>query len=308
MTRVSRHPARARAGGQNQNEGHTARVGWRTRGAPVGGGMHQAPRGKSSGFQAPSEQPSPEEQELRFKRVELRRLHLYAAHLESSLETMRTQLEAFAFRRVFRLGRTYRRIDQLELRTTELVLARDPGNPVLHRRVQEARAQLRRSQEAPCDAEEPCPPVAKSIPPDLKALCREAAQRFEQTLAESDADGQLTHAFMVRLTAACGRRDIDAIRGLIATWEAQHGSHAAISSAEQLRLVLGAIGHSRNSIARLEFELFQLRSRPDHKLMVRANWAELEGLDLLAEMEATLAARIAALEAGLRGLGGEAVA
>lgn len=245
---------------------------------------------------------SPEEQELAFKRDELTRLHEKAVALEESRELLLARVESFNIARLQRLGRLYARSDELDLAIAESQLAREPDNPVLQRRVQEARERARLSLEAAQVAEELGPPTTIYITEELKKLYRDAARLMHPDLGRTEEERELRHTFMVMLNGAYLAGDAEAIQDLRARWEAMVPPPEALGVAEELVRVIRAIARLKKTVHRLDREIMELRCRPDCKLMVRVTRAEAEGRDLLGDMEATVRRRIEEREARLRDL------
>ena len=255
----------------------------------------------------PGDDPDwPVRQELELKRTELSGLQEEGIQREMKCETLRAQVEGFAFTQLFRLGRLYARIDELQQLIAEALLAQAPDDPVLQRRAQEAQASAERSREAAADAEESGPPRPVRLTPELKELYRQAARRVHPDLGRASEDREFRHEFMVRLNDAYTSGDVEGVRDVLASWDAQVQPEGDVGVAEELVRVIRAIARLRRTLERLDREIEAIRARPEHTLMIRAHRAEAEGVDLLAEMERKHEARIEELEARLRELGEEA--
>ena len=263
---------------------------------------------RDGGSTLPEPLPSPEEQELELKREELRRLHAEVVELEMKLRTLEAQVEGFVFDRLFRLGRLYEQIDELELKIAELRLARDPENPVLQRRAQEARARWERSSEAARTAEEMGAPRTIVLTAEIKALYREAARRMHPDLGRTDEEREHRHRYMVLLNAAYTSGDLEAMQDLIAAWDAEIPPPEGLGIGERLIRLIRALARHRTTRERLLDEIETLRGRADHTLMIRVHRAEREGGNLLGDMANELAAKIEMLETRRRDLEGGAAA
>lgn len=248
---------------------------------------------------------SPEQEELALKRQELTALHETAVAKEIKLETLRAQLEGFVGMKLFRLGDLYARIDDLQLRIAQAQHHRDPENPVLQRRAQEAEARAAASREASHEAAERGPPRRITLTPHLRSAYLDAARRIHPDLGRTPNERELRHALMVRLNEAYVVGDIDGVEDVIARWEAQSAPDDDPDVAEDLVRVIRSIARYRKTIERLDREISDLRERPDHTLMVRVIRAEAEGGDLLGDMEEKLHSQIRKLEATLGELGEE---
>lgn len=246
---------------------------------------------------------SPEQQELEQARDLLARLHEQVVALEMKHQDLQSRMHAFAHEKLLRLGPRYARVDALRLSIAEALLDRNQKDPVLQRRVQEARSRAEQSEEDSRTAAEIGPPERVVVPPQVKELFRKGARRMHPDLGRTQVERDRRHAFMVRLNAAYAAGDVERLQDVIDAWDAVSSPPPDVEVAEELARVQRAIARHRLTLRRLEGKIAILRDRPDYMLMVRVHEAAAKGQDLLADIEARLDARIEDLEQRLRELG-----
>ena len=240
--------------------------------------------------------PSPLQAEVHNKREQLTQLRATLADRELDLADLRNRLRTFEARYMAQVGTLYAQLDDLEASIAEAEVSVYKTDAARDRAAA-ARLRAAETHEAAhgsdTPAETPEPTAA------LKTLFREVARRLHPDFATDPADAADRTRLMARANEAYTRADTDALQRLLddhleeqASDMDTSGSQAEREAAELDRLSR-QISHATRDIAALDAELAELPTGDIAQLKTDTDAARLEGRDLLAELAATLATRIA---------------
>ena len=238
--------------------------------------------------------PSPAQQDLREKREALTQLRATLADRELDLADLRNRLRAFEARYMAQIGTLYAQLDELEARIAETEVSLYKTDAARDRAAT-ARKRADETHEAahpPANADELPEPTAA-----LKTLFREVARRLHPDFATDESDVADRTRLMAHANQAYARADTEALQRLLddhleTNTAATAGTQAERDAAE-LNHLTRQIAHATRDIAALDAELAELPSGDIAQLKTDADAARLEGRDLLAELAATLEARLA---------------
>lgn len=232
---------------------------------------------------------SPEGEELAAKREELARLEAELADRELALASLKAELAAFEGLYLRRVGILYAELDEWTARLAELN-AKKIATPEADSEAAAARAQAKESYSAAHSEAAEAQPIALS--PELKKLYREAAKRVHPDTAIDDADRARRERLMKEVNAAYGRGDESELRRILANLEnSPEGVQGSGVGADLVR-VLRQLRQIRDRIAAIELEIAGVAETDLAKLKAKEALAAAQGLDLIAEMAASVQGRI----------------
>jgi DNA repair exonuclease SbcCD ATPase subunit len=233
---------------------------------------------------------TPEEEELAAKREELARLEAQLADQELLLASLKAELAAFEGLYLRRVGVLYAELDEWNARLAEL-RAEQAGTPQAKAEAAEARTQAEEAYSAAHGEAAEVQPFTPS--PELKKLYREAAKRVHPDTATDEKDRARRERLMKEVNAAYAAGDEDALRRILANLDASPDAVQGSGIGADLIRVLRQLKQIRDRIAAIEQELSKLRTSEIAQLRQDVDKAEKEGRDLLAELAASVLARIA---------------
>ena len=232
---------------------------------------------------------TPEEEELAAKREELVRLEAELADRELALASLKAELAAFEGLYLRRVGVLYAELDEWNARLAELHAER-AATPEARTEAAEARS---RSQESYSAAHGDAAEVLPFAPsPELRSLYREAAKRVHPDTATDEKDRARRERLMKEVNAAYAAGDAEALQRILTDFE--NGADAVQGSGvgTDLVRVLRQLKQVRNRIASIESELTRTSESDLAILRAKAEAAESEGRDLLAEMAEAVQGRV----------------
>lgn len=232
---------------------------------------------------------TPEEEELVAKREELTRLEAELADRELALASLKAELAAFEGLYLRRVGVLYAELDELNARLAELRAER-ASTPEAKAEAAEARSQAHESYSAAHGEAAEVQPFTPS--PELKSLYREAAKRVHPDTATDEKDRARREQLMKEVNAAYAAGDVEALRRILADLENSPDSVQGAGVGADLVRVLRQLKQVRNRIAIIEVEIAKMSQTEIARLKSRADQAQTEGRDLLAEMATTIQGRI----------------
>lgn len=232
---------------------------------------------------------SPEEEELAAKREELARLEADLADRELALASFKAELAAFEGLYLRRVGVRYAELDEWNAKLAELRTKRTDA-PEAKREAAEARKQADESYSAAHGEAAEVQPFTPSS--ELRKLYREAAKRFHPDNAIDEKDRVRRERLMKQANAAYAAGDEDALRRISADLENSPDAVQGSGVGADLVRVLRQLKQVRNRIGVIEMEIAKLSEADIAKLKAKADRAQTEGRDLLAEMATTVQGRI----------------
>jgi hypothetical protein len=232
------------------------------------------------------------EHELATLRAELKALEVALAEEELAVTTLLAELAVFQARYFRDVGVLYAELDEWNARIAEF-LAQRGGSQEDGSAVCEARVQAEKSARA-LGTESPMP--SKFEPSlSLKRLYREVARKVHPDLATDEEDRSKREQLMVEANMAYQRGDAESLKRILERYESsQEGPHGTDLTAEVER-VIRLIVRVRSRLSQIDQQATVVQSSHLAELKNRADAAENEGRDLLAEMAANLRKRIAAV-------------
>lgn len=246
---------------------------------------------------------SPEEEELEEKLRTLAQLDEQLTQEEVESATLRVELREFEQLYLRTVGVKYAELDEVHARIAELLLAREPANPVARRHAADAREQAQASSRATewwLDLEEPS---RKSRPLDeLRRLYREVAKRVHPDLTIDPDEREYRQTLMAEANQAYAAGDLTRLREVLE--RAHHGPEMVKGEDIIARLVrtIRRIARVRKGIAAIRHEIAEMRATDLFELRQKVLDAERSDRDLLEEMTFHLDVQIGEAKERLRSL------
>ena len=233
---------------------------------------------------------APEEEELLRKREELASVRTALAERELELADFRAQLKSFEGRYLRQVGVLYAELDDWEAKIAEIEASLKPSTTA-SQRAQETRKRAEETHEATHGEAS----KAREFQPSahLKSLFREAAKRIHPDFAKDEADRELRTRLMAQVNAAYSQGDADALQRILDEFGNSPESVQGEGVGAELVRIIRQIHQAKKNIAAIEQELESLRASEIAQLREDVEKAEREGRDLLAELAASVQARIA---------------
>lgn len=232
---------------------------------------------------------SPEEEELAAKQSELAQLEAQLADEELALASLKAELAVFEGIYLRRVGILYAELDEWTARLAELQ-AKNTATPEADSEASAARAQAKESYSAAHSEAAEAQPVMLS--PELKKLYREAAKRVHPDTAIDDADRARRERLMKEVNDAYVRGDEIELRKILANLDRSPEAVQGSGVGADLIRVLRQLRQIRDRIAAIESEIAGLAETDLARLKAKADIAAAQGLDLFAEMAASVQGRI----------------
>ncbi|MGB8098160.1 MAG: J domain-containing protein [Terracidiphilus sp.] len=232
---------------------------------------------------------SPEEEELAAKREDLARLEAELADRELALASLKAELAAFEGLYLRRVGILYAELDEWTARLAELK-AKKIATPEANSEAAAARTQATESYSAAHSEAAEAQPVTLS--PELKKLYREAAKRVHPDTAIDDADRARRERLMKEVNAAYGSGDESELRRILANLDNSPETVPGSGVGADLIRVLRQLRQIRDRFAAIELAIAGLAETDLAKLKAKEALSAAQGLDLFAEMAASVQGRI----------------
>jgi predicted nucleic acid-binding Zn-ribbon protein len=233
---------------------------------------------------------TPEEEELLRKREELAGVRGALAERELELADLRTQLKSFEGRYLRQVGVLYAELDDWEAKIAEIEASLRPS-PTASQQAQETRKRAEETHEATHGEASKARDFQPSA--DLRSLFRETAKRLHPDFAKDEADRLLRTRLMAQANAAYSQGDAEALQRILDEFGNSPESVQGEGVGAELVRIIRQIHQARKNIAAIENELSSLRASEIAQLKQDVEKAEKEGRDLLAELAASVQARIA---------------
>ena len=235
---------------------------------------------------------TPEERELAKKRKELADLEARLLQRELELSTLQAELQAFEARYIRVVGTRYAELDEIEARIAEAEARNRPHDQEAQHKAAEARERWKESARATEDAfardQKPFVPTD-----DLRALFREVVKRLHLDLTTDEHERARRHVLMTQANLAYAEGDIAKLRELLRDAELNPDAVVGDGPGVELVRVIRKIAQVEERLERIDAEIEALKKSNLWELRAKAEVAEKEGKDLLAEMAASIGARIA---------------
>ncbi len=235
-------------------------------------------------------QPRPNEASLAAKRERLAAVRAALAEREADIAQIRFQMKAFERSYLQRVGVLYAELDEIAARITEREVDLYDSDSA-RRRAQEARQRSQETHEAAFGADQE--PEEFDPSPSLKTLFREVAKRIHPDFASDEAEQKHFTLLMTRANQAYSRGDAEALQRLLDDHLEINAQGSDEGDSLALLRLVRQIEHAERDIAALDREHQALVGSEIGQLYTGAEAASYEERDLLAELAASLRARIA---------------
>lgn len=250
----------------------------------------------------PGIRPTPEERELKHKRARLAWLEAEMTRQELRLANLRADVLPFEARYMRKIGMRCARLDEIEAQIAEIEARRHPDDAaaqqaalLARQRAERSRAEvMRHVSQGGFD-----PPVA------LKRLYRAVARRVHPDYGDDADDRELRERLMAHANRAYRRCDERRLRGILDEYDFRPEGIRGEGTPMELVRVIRGISLIRGRLEEIAEETLRTRSSELYRFKARAEAAEKQGRDLLAEAASALRARIAAARRELRRLSAE---
>ena len=241
---------------------------------------------------------SPEERELQRQLGELATIQSDLAQSELDLATKQTSLRSFETRYLSKIGTRLARLDQIIFSIAEHRAKRSPQDNKLNSDAEKARSRAKASADTVRGLD---PDAAKEFHPseELKKLYRQAARKVHPDLGSSETDRARRDVSMRQLNDAYERGDIEAIRGIIAEFEADPNAIQGEDIAARLIRTIRMIAQVRRRIDQIVVVLQTIEKSDIYQLYMKAEQTRAQGKDLLFSMAEQLDEEIALAMANL---------
>jgi hypothetical protein len=233
---------------------------------------------------------TPEEEELLRKREELASVRAALAERELELADFRALLKSFEGRYLRQVGVLYAELDDWEAKIAEIEALLKPS-ATANQRAQETRKRAEETHEATHGEASKARDFQPSA--DLKSLFREAAKRIHPDFAKDEADRQHRTRLMAQLNDAYSQGDAEAIKRILDEFGNSPESVQGEGIGAELVRIIRQIHQAKKNIEAIEQQLKSLQTSEIAQLRWDVEKADKEGRDLLAELAASVQARIA---------------
>jgi hypothetical protein len=234
--------------------------------------------------------PTPEQEELDRKRVELSNVRAMLAERELELADLHALLKSFEGRYLRQVGVLYAELDNWEAKLAELEASLRPSEAA-KQSAQEARKRADETHEATHGEASRAPDFKPSA--DLRSLFRDVAKRIHPDFAKDVADQQRRTRLMAQTNEAYGQGDAEALQRILDDYDESSESVQGEGIGAELIRIIRQLHHARNNITTIEQKLNELKASDIAQLKQDADAAQEEGRDLLDELATSLVAQIA---------------
>ncbi len=235
----------------------------------------------------------PEEAELERKRGMLASLEAMLAQRELDLHTLQAELLAFEARYLRAVSAHYAELDEIRAQIAEAQAAGKPEDPDAHEQAAGARSRARESAQTAYDASRgPDRPTRFQPSEDLRRLYREVAKQVHPDLATDEEDRARRTRLMAEVNRAYEEGDEARLQAILKEWESRPVTGEDVPA--QLVRAIRKIAQVESRLHQIDSDIARLEESDLCRLKARADEAEREGGDLIAEMVEALESQIAA--------------
>jgi hypothetical protein len=230
----------------------------------------------------------PEERELEKKRAELADLEEDLAERELELATFQAELHEFEQRYLRIVGVRYAELDEVNAQIAEACARLFPDSATARKEAQQAREQAQESAGAAADATSAETREKFKPSDDLKKLYRDLARQMHPDLTTDEQERTRRHQLMVEVNRAYETGDEERLRAILRDWQLSPEAIKDEGVGAELIRIIRKIAQAEERIAAIQAEIEQLEESELAGLKRKAEDAEDEDRDLLAEMAADL--------------------
>lgn len=234
---------------------------------------------------------TPEEEELGKKRSVLAELEAELAQFELDFATLQAKLRIFEATYFRTAGVRLAELDEIEAEIAEAEALLKPKDNTLRKKATQARSQARESAEA---TEIVLKPIEEKFEPSerLKKLYRDVAKLIHPDLSIDEEERLKRQKLMADANRAYEEGDEAKLQAILEEWESSPESVKGKGTAMELVRTIRKIAQVRKRLRAIEIEIAQLKESDLYKLKTRAEAAENEGRELLAELASQLDEKI----------------
>jgi hypothetical protein len=241
-----------------------------------------------------TKKPSPEEEELARKRVELSIVSEQLAEKELELEEIKISLNNFQVRYFRQVGYLYVELDEIIAQIAEAEALNAPNNDIAHEKARQARFKSQKTAaefHGFYDIKDIKINDVKSSD-EIRTLYRKIASMIHPDKTTDENARIIRTRLMTELNNAYDEGDINRMREILYDWENSPDSVTGKGIAADLIRVIRTISNLRSRISIIETEINQIKKCDMYELMIQVNEAKSYGRDLMAEMEAMVKRKI----------------
>lgn len=243
--------------------------------------------------QTSSSWEKPEDRELEKKRFELADLEGELAQRELELVTRQAELRVFEARYLRIVGVRYAELDEIEAQSDEAQARLHPKNRKAQEQAAHARAQAQESAQAVADAHQPGQKTTFEPSERLRKLYRDVAKSVHPDFAVDEEERGVRTQLMAEANRAYKEGDERRLQAILHEWENSPEAVKGEGPIPELIRIIRKIAQVEDRLRVIEAEIAQLNESDLYQLKTRAETAEKEGRDLLAEMATRLDSEIA---------------
>jgi peptidoglycan hydrolase CwlO-like protein len=244
-------------------------------------------------------QQTPEDRELETKRATLAALESDLATRELELATLHATLNAFEKKYLSIVGKRYAELDEILAQIAEAQARLNPKDQKANQKAAEVRQQAQESARAAAAVDDAGAPTDFQPSETLKKLYRQVAKALHPDLANTDEDRARRHAFMARANQAYEAGDEQALHAILREWQSSPESVVGEGVGAELVRTIRKISRIEDRLRAINTEIEALKNSSLFTLKTKADEAEKQNRDLLAETASRLAEEIAEARARL---------
>ena len=236
---------------------------------------------------------TPEKQELKKKKEELKSLERELAEKELFLSTMKGELHLFRdhYKRV--VGAKCAELDDIKAKVLEFSCQLNPDSDIFKVRAEFARRQAQKSSFEMGEGEVREPEETRFTPSDeIKKLYRETARKIHPDLSENPEEREKRHSLMARLNEAYDQMDSEKIRVILQKWEDDLEPEDDLSTGMRLAKVLRQIARIKKRLAEIDDEWEDLKNSEMFRLKESMENSPNKGVDFLQDLADDIDAQI----------------
>jgi hypothetical protein len=236
---------------------------------------------------------TPDEQELKKRLKQLKRLEAKLTQNELDLATLRAELREIDLRYNHMVGSRLAKLELIEARITEIL---SNLNAEERAKVKSAKQDRPRASDGRRRQDENSPPEKDGstlkLTERLRTLYREAAKCMHPDLAEDDSERELRNQWMVEINAAYQADDEERLASLLEKWMVSPEGVQGFGTQANLERTIRKIAQVKDRLKEIRKEIERLRTSFAYSLREQMEAAELDGHNLLDEMSEKLEQRI----------------
>ena len=239
---------------------------------------------------------SPIAEEIEKKRKELADLENELAEAELAHATLENELSYFQRRYNARVGALLAELDELNAQIAEAIAVLSPHDDDIQDEAEDAREQADKTfNEAHTFSEdEKIEQKLEKFAPseEIKKLFRDIAKKIHPDLAKDDADRERRNQYMKQVNEAYHDGNIERLIEIMKEWEDSSKSELESKFDVELERLNHLITKIRRLIQEIKDKIKTLEGSEIGQLKIRADLAEENGKDLLAQIALEIQAQI----------------